>query len=658
MATPACKPALRTVFSSAQREFYESLAAGGGARASTGAADEGAPPPAAGPAAPGARPAAEPPAKNARPKQGLARLMELAGSRARPLAGACALAVLSAAARLAPYFTIYLMVRAIILNWNDLGALDLPFLWGLAFATVGAAVLHGATGYLSMMLAHRAAFDVLYEVRLQLMDKLARIPSGYFNQVRQGEIKKVLNDDVEKIEGFIAHNLSDTVCAVALPLLTIAALAFVDWRLALLLVVPIVVSFLLLGSALGSPEGAACQRAMAQSREKLNGTTVEFVHGMPVVKVFNRSLAAFGRFEADAREFVGNIKWATWFNARGMGKLYAAAGTQMLLLLPAVLIILPTAASYADFLSTALLFFLVGGGMKEPVMQMITQALGVNGINASVARIDEVLAEPELSQPEHPVEPTAFDLAFEHVTFSYDGKKNAVEDVTFRVPAGSVVGLVGPSGGGKSTLAALGLRFFDPQEGRIALGGVDLRDIAPERLTELASSVFQDSFVLDDTVENNILMGSSAPHERVVAAAEAASIADVIDALPQGYRTVVGADGTRLSGGEAQRLAIARAMLRDTPLIILDEATAYADAENEAKIQDAFAQLATRKTVLVIAHRMKTVRTADLIVVVDEGRVVGTGTHDDLMDACPLYRSMVDADERKDAWTLTVGKEG
>ena len=643
MATPACKPALRTVFSSAQREFYESLAAGGGARASTGAADEG-------PAAPGARPAAEPPAKNARPKQGLARLMELAGSRARPLAGACALAVLSAAARLAPYFTIYLMVRAIILNWNDLGALDLPFLWGLAFATVGAAVLHGATGYLSMMLAHRAAFDVLYEVRLQLMDKLARIPSGYFNQVRQGEIKKVLNDDVEKIEGFIAHNLSDTVCAVALPLLTIAALAFVDWRLALLLVVPIVVSFLLLGSALGSPEGAACQRAMAQSREKLNGTTVEFVHGMPVVKVFNRSLAAFGRFEADAREFVGNIKWATWFNARGMGKLYAAAGTQMLLLLPA--------ASYADFLSTALLFFLVGGGMKEPVMQMITQALGVNGINASVARIDEVLAEPELSQPEHPVEPTAFDLAFEHVTFSYDGKKNAVEDVTFRVPAGSVVGLVGPSGGGKSTLAALGLRFFDPQEGRIALGGVDLRDIAPERLTELASSVFQDSFVLDDTVENNILMGSSAPHERVVAAAEAASIADVIDALPQGYRTVVGADGTRLSGGEAQRLAIARAMLRDTPLIILDEATAYADAENEAKIQDAFAQLAARKTVLVIAHRMKTVRTADLIVVVDEGRVVGTGTHDDLMDACPLYRSMVDADERKDAWTLTVGKEG
>ena len=574
--------------------------------------------------------------------------MELAGSRARPLAGACALAVLSAAARLAPYFTIYLMVRAIILNWNDLGALDLPFLWGLAFATVGAAVLHGATGYLSMMLAHRAAFDVLYEVRLQLMDKLARIPSGYFNQVRQGEIKKVLNDDVEKIEGFIAHNLSDTVCAVALPLLTIAALAFVDWRLALLLV----------GSALGSPEGAACQRAMAQSREKLNGTTVEFVHGMPVVKVFNRSLAAFGRFEADAREFVGNIKWATWFNARGMGKLYAAAGTQMLLLLPAVLIILPTAASYADFLSTALLFFLVGGGMKEPVMQMITQALGVNGINASVARIDEVLAEPELSQPEHPVEPTAFDLAFEHVTFSYDGKKNAVEDVTFRVPAGSVVGLVGPSGGGKSTLAALGLRFFDPQEGRIALGGVDLRDIAPERLTELASSVFQDSFVLDDTVENNILMGSSAPHERVVAAAEAASIADVIDALPQGYRTVVGADGTRLSGGEAQRLAIARAMLRDTPLIILDEATAYADAENEAKIQDAFAQLAARKTVLVIAHRMKTVRTADLIVVVDEGRVVGTGTHDDLMDACPLYRSMVDADERKDAWTLTVGKEG
>ena len=217
---------------------------------------------------------------------------------------------------------------------------------------------------------------------------------------------------------------------------------------------------------------------------------------------------------------------------------------------------------------------------------------------------------------------------------------------------------MGPSGSGKTTLVNLMARFWDVDAGAVLLGGQDVRKGTAESLLAHVSMVFQNVYLFNDTVENNILMGSSAPHERVVAAAEAASIADVIDALPQGYRTVVGADGTRLSGGEAQRLAIARAMLRDTPLIILDEATAYADAENEAKIQDAFAQLAARKTVLVIAHRMKTVRTADLIVVVDEGRVVGTGTHDDLMDACPLYRSMVDADERKDAWTLTVGKEG
>ena len=279
-------------------------------------------------------------------------------------------------------------------------------------------------------------------------------------------------------------------------------------------------------------------------------------------------------------------------------------------------------------------------------------------IEGELDRVDEVCDIPKQNATDAPLAPADFGIEMNGVSFGYDADRRVIDDVSLRIPQGTSCAIVGPSGSGKTTLVNLMARFWDVDAGAVLLGGQDVRKGTAESLLAHVSMVFQNVYLFNDTVENNILMGSSAPHERVVAAAEAASIADVIDALPQGYRTVVGADGTRLSGGEAQRLAIARAMLRDTPLIILDEATAYADAENEAKIQDAFAQLAARKTVLVIAHRMKTVRTADLIVVVDEGRVVGTGTHDDLMDACPLYRSMVDADERKDAWTLTVGKEG
>ena len=512
-------------------------------------------------------------------------------------------------------------------------------------------------------LLHTAAFNILYEVRVQLMGKLARVPSGFFSDVRQGEVKKVMSADVEQIEGFVAHHLADAASAASLPLVAIACLLAVDWRLALALVIPIVAAFILMGRALATPEGAACQAAMRASGETLEGTTVEYVHGMSVVKVFNRSLSAFRRFEADAREYVGNIKWATYFNASGMGRMYAAIGAQMLCLLVAVLLVLPGVSadgqSYARFVSTVLLFFLVGAGMKEPVLQMITQTVTMSGVNAAVERIDEILDYPDLAEPAEPREPQDASVEFSHVSFSYAGPDGprALDDVSFRLPSGSITGLVGPSGGGKSTIAALILRFFDADEGSVRVGGVDVRELSSQRLSDTVSFVFQDTFLLADTLEANIRMGNeAATRDEVLAAARAACIDDVVARLPEGLDTRIGPGGTYLSGGEAQRVAIARVFLKDAPIVVLDEATAYADAENEGRIQQAFARLARDKTVLIIAHRLKTVEAADRILVMDEGRLAAQGPHDALVRKSALYRRMVEANERRDAWDMAAGK--
>lgn len=632
------RPALKTVFSQAQRDYYEDPRMPD----TTGTVSQG---------------AVARNGEGARTKVGLARLLELASGQRGPIAGACLAAAAASFARLVPFLAVYAFIRELIGHWEDVSTMDVRFLIGCGLVAIAAAVLSGLLSYASLMLAHRAAFDVLLAVRVQLAEKLARIPSGWFTHVRQGELKKVLVGDVDQIEGFIGHNLPDAVSAIAMPVLSIAVLLFVDWRLALLLVVPIALSFILLGSSLGSPEGAACQVAMAKSAEKFEGTAVEFIHGMPVIKVFNRSLAAFKRFEHDARDWVNNVKWATWYNADGMGKMFAAIGTQLLFILPAAILLIPLSASYEGFVANALLFFLVASGMKEPVQQMIVKAVSLNSINASVARIDAILAEPEVLEPEHPRTPTSHEIRFENVGFTYEKDASpALSRVSFTADSGTITAIVGPSGSGKSTLAALALRFFDPSEGAVSIGDIDVREISTDDLARITSFVFQNSFILRATVEENIRMGSSATRDEVVAAARAAQIDDVIRTLPNGYDTVIGEGSLQLSGGERQRIAIARVMLRNAPIVILDEATAYADAESEARIQGALSELARGKTVIVIAHRIKTICGADKIVVLDRGTLAGTGTHSSLMEDCPLYRAMVEADERKGLWSVRAAK--
>ena len=593
--------------------------------------------------------------KSPKEKQGVARLFELAGQRGRKLPLACVLSVLSSAARIVQFFTIYGVVRELLAHYQEPSMVDQNAILTLCVVTFGAALVYGLCAFISSALSHTAAYEIIYDLRLQLMEKLSRVSSGFFTGTTQGAIKKVVSDDSNQIEAFLAHHLCEIAAAVATPVFTLLYLFGMDWRLAIVTLLPILVSLVLLSACLKQPDKAALQVELHDAQERMQGTVVEYIHGMSVIKVFNRTLSAFQRYEGDLNHFTEVVDRTARANAKPMGAYYAFFGAQLLLLLPAVLLLIPTAENYLDFLPVILLFFLVGSGLKEPMENLMQMVILSGRIVEGVSRIDNILRQPE---PDQDVvgDPTTFDVEFSDVEFAYTEGIPAVDHVSFHLSQGTVTGLVGPSGGGKSTLAQLLLRFYEPQGGTIRIGGVDIREIPPVRLMELVAYVFQDSVLFTDTIENNIRMGNpKATMEEVEQAARNAGIHEVIQALPQGYQTVLGRDDAYLSGGEKQRLAIARVFLKDAPIIILDEATAYADAENEAKIQAAFAKLAQNKTVLMIAHRLKTVERADQILVMDKGKLVGAGTHEELLTGCETYKHLVDANLRRDRWSIGKG---
>jgi len=585
-------------------------------------------------------------------KSGFPRLLELAGEKKEKIIIACVLSVLSSAAKIFPYFSVFWIIMTILPFYNDIGQADNGKIMVLTGLTLGAALLYGLCAYGSSALAHTAAYDIIYELRVKLMDKLGRLPSGFFTGKTQGGIKKILSDDTEQVEIFVAHHLCDIAAAIATPVFTLVYLFVMDYRLAIITLLPIVISVSLLAICLVKPDKAALQTEMHDSLEAMQGTIVQYIHGMSVVKIFNRSLGAFKRYESDIDRFVSSVDKTARANAWPMSFYYAFFGAQLLFLLPASTYIILKADSYIEYLPVVLLFLLVGTGLKDPMENMMQMVILSGRISEGVKRMDEILYAPELWSGKESM-PDSYDVVMENVSFSYDEEVQAVKNVSCTLKQGTVTGLVGPSGGGKSTLAGLLLRFYDPKQGSICVGETRLQDFTPETLSKLVSYVFQESFMFHDTIENNIRMGDAAKStEQVIEAAKAAEIHDVIMNLPDGYQSIIGENDVYLSGGEKQRLAIARVILRNTPIVVLDEATAYADAENEAKIQKAFAGLAKDKTVLIIAHRLKTIENADRILVMKEGSLIGQGTHSELLDHCAEYKEMVDANERRDKWNI------
>lgn len=563
-------------------------------------------------------------------------LFSLAGQHWGKLVVSAVLAVLSAALTLVPFYIIYLIALELL---NP--PIDQLLVWRLAGYFVAAVIGRFVLLYASSVTSHIAAFNVIYDLRVKLASHIGCLPLGFFSQRTTGGIKKVLSEDVEQIELFIAHHIPDLTAAIVLPLITIAFFFVMDWRLALAALAPMPLALAAQAFMYGGREQRELMRKYHDSLEEINGTIVEYVRGMPVVKVFNQTVHFFTRFKETVyghRDMI--ITW-TKREAPPWAAFTVIVTSSMFFILPVGLWLYIKESIELPIL---LLFLILGAGYLAPLTRVVMLGGLITQINEGLNRINEVLLCPPISVPINPRTPESYDIEFQNVGFAYD-KTRVLSGVNLKAPKGTVTALVGPSGAGKTTVARLIPRFWDIQEGDILIGGVNVRDMLPETLMDTVAFVFQDVFMFSDTIFENIRTGMEGiSKENVIAAARAAHAHEFISALPDGYNTTIGEGGhVHLSGGEKQRISIARAILKDAPIIILDEATAFADPENEAKIQDAFSKLMKDKTVIVIAHRLSSITDADQIVVIDQGRIVEQGKHERLLAQPTLYKKMWEA---------------
>ncbi len=555
----------------------------------------------------------------------------LAGQRLK-LAAAVVLATLSVALELVPIYLIYRTIEAMVAG--DLTAATLLL---SVLAALGAVVLGYAVLGLAMMVSHLVAFDALFRLRLALSRHLARLPLGYFQDHQSGEAKKLVIDDPEKLELIIAHGIPEGISAIATWIAVSAWLFAVDWRMALAAIFITPVAFVLIVLAMRS--GTQFAGAYQAAGQRMNAAVVEYVAGMPVVKIFNRSGESF-REASDAVNAYADIEktWAGAFLPLG-GTFYALVLSNVIFLVPAGAFLI---VSGGLDVPTLVFFVILGANYSRPLIKLFNLFHELAHISMGSTLLEKVLAAPPQSDTGKVVPLDGHDVAFEDVHFGYDAH-DVLHGISFTAHEGTVTALVGPSGSGKSTIASLIPRFFDPRSGRITIGGVDAREMGIDQLMDTVAFVFQDTILFTDTIAGNIRFGKpDASDAQVVAAARAARAHEFITALPQGYDTRLGDLGRKLSGGERQRIAIARAILKDAPVIVLDEATAFADPDNEAAIQEAIEALAAGRTLIVVAHRLHTIREAETIVVVEDGRIAETGRHDALVAAGGPYARLWD----------------
>lgn len=563
--------------------------------------------------------------------EGLSWLFKLAGRQRGKLVASCVLAALAAVLGLAPYYLVYLIVAAL-----DTAQAHGQSLTMLALATLLALLFKAALHFCANLLSHRAAFNLLFGLRESLAIRLGAAPMGALNNRTSGQIRKVLGDDIERLELFIAHHLPDLAAAVTMPLAVGVVLFFVDWRLALAAVAPLPLALLTQAIILRGHEEK--MREYHDNTERMNSAVVEYVRGMMIIKVFNLARGAFGRYQRAVSTYSRVLE--EWIKASA-GPLVVFKITLEL----GVLILAPLSfwlyqAGQAD-LATMLLFLLLGLGLMEPLLRITFMGGLLGQIVEGASRIDELLSCPPLPTTTEEVSFAGWEVEFRGVGFAYEPGRPVLRGVSFIAPAGKVTALVGPSGAGKSTAAQLLARLWDVDEGAILLGGRDIRQAPLEQLMKNVSFVFQDVHIFNKSVLDNIRMGKeNATREEVEWAARQAQAHEFICGLENGYDTVLGSGQAGLSGGERQRMAIARAILKNAPVIVLDEATAYADPCNELLIQRALDRLLVGKTVIVVAHRLSTVAETARIVFFERGAVLATGTHAELLETCPHYAAM------------------
>lgn len=553
------------------------------------------------------------------------------------LIAGCILSVLGSAVGLAPYIAIAEIAKLILKN-PDVSSQTI-WLWvgiGIAGAFLRLVLL-----FFSSRVGHVADAEILHKIRVRIVKHLGTMPLGWFREKGSGVIKKVMTTDLEEMHQLIAHSLREMIGAVTAIVVSIGYLWIVNWQMTLISIAVLLTMYISFRIAMRSVTTHMNRLIVAET--KISTSAVEYADGITVVKTFGVGGRLLSRFDYAVKEYTNAFK--VWISetkySSAISRMFASEVTLLgVLTITGLLFISNGTLAVADFLP----FLIVGIGLPTAIVPAIHGSQGLRKGRLSASNIEKVLLQNVIPESDSPQEPREYSVAFNKVSFAYSGNNDVIRDISFECPQGTVTALVGRSGSGKSTIAHLLPRFYDVRQGSITIGGIDIRQMSSEKLLRSMSLVFQDIVLLRDTVRENIRIAN--PHatdEDIIKATKSAYIHDVIEQLPHGYDTVLGTGNIGLSGGEQQRLTIARAMLSDAPIVVLDEATASLDPDNEVLVQQALSSLIKSKTVIMIAHRLYTVSNAHQIIVLQEGKIAEKGTHQELLDNQSLYAKMWEA---------------
>ncbi len=595
-----------------------------------------------------------------RKKNNVAALLHYAGSRKGLTFLGLALSAVSMVLSMAPYICIWLAARDLIAVAPDWTRAENVAQYGwLAFAfAVAGIVLY----FLGLMCTHLAAFRTAANIRKQGVAHVMKAPLGYFDANASGLIRGRLDAAAADTETLLAHNLADIVGTITMFIAMLVMMLAFDWRMGLACLLAAVISVLAMFSMMGG-KNAAFMAEYQAALDRINKAGTEYVRGIPVVKIFQQTVYSFKAFQDAVEDY---SRMAGHYNSDVCSKPQSINLTftegAFVFLVPVAVFLAPgalAAGDFAGFIADFAFYAVFSAIISTALARVMFASSGIMLAGAALGRINQVMDAPTLKVPEHPKTPHGNRVEFQDVSFTYDGAETpALSHVSFTAEPGQTVALVGPSGGGKTTAASLIPRFWDATSGVVKVGGIDVKQMDPHVLMEQVAFVFQNSRLFKASILENVRAARpSATREQALAALEAAQCRDILEKLPQGIDTQIGSEGTYLSGGEQQRIALARAILKDAPIVVLDEATAFADPENEVLIQKAFAALTKGRTVIMIAHRLSTVVGADKIIVLEEGRIAEQGTHRQLTAAGGLYARMWSDYNRAVQWKITREEE-
>ena len=567
----------------------------------------------------------------------LSRVLTIAGSYRYLTYASWILSAISALIALVPYYFIWQVMREVLEVAPDFSrAQNLTYNGWMAVMFAVIAVLVYIAG---LMCSHLGAFRIATNLRLQSMNHIVKLPLGFAEHFGSGKLRKIVNESSAATETYLAHQLPDRANALATPCGLLVLLFVFDWRLGLLSLAPVLLGFLIMMAMTGK-EMQQKMKEYQNALDDMSNEAVEYVRGIPVVKTFGQTIFSFKKFKDSIDRYkVWVIAYTKQLRTPMM--FYTAAINGVFAFLIAGALLFTQDQVTTEFLLNLVFYIIITPIISVTLTRIMFQSENAMIVDDALQRIDSVLNLEPLKETAHPMHPKDGSVELEQVHFSYNGEKDVLNGISISIPAGQTVAFVGPSGGGKTTLANLISRFFDPQSGTVRVGGVDVRDIPKEELMNTVSFVFQNSRLIKASIFENVRLGKpKATREEVMAALKNAQCDDILEKLPDGMDTVIGTKGVYLSGGEQQRIAIARVMLKNTPIIILDEATAFADPDNETRVQAAFSKLSQGKTVIMIAHRLSTVAGADRIYVVKDGQIAESGSSRELMERGGLFARM------------------